>query len=88
MTEPLWQLQNVMLESAGVIRLDAASLSIRPGVTAVIGYSGAGKTSLLNLLAGLEQPTRGTVTQALPLHGAARSNPRTPLADTSVTAWH
>jgi len=53
---PLWTLNNVCL---GPARLREISLSIAPGVTAVLGCSGAGKTSLLNVLAGFEKPERG-----------------------------
>lgn len=57
----LWKLQNVTLTSAGTRRLDHVSLEISAGVTTVVGHSGAGKTSLLNLLAGMERPTGGAV---------------------------
>lgn len=43
--------------------LSHVSLSIAPGeVVAIIGPSGAGKSSLLACLAGIDRPTRGTVT--------------------------
>ena len=42
-------------------RLHEVSVEIPRGITAVIGWSGAGKTSLLNLLAGFEQPTGGAI---------------------------
>ena len=54
----IWTLANVALGD----RLREVSLEISPGVTAVLGPSGAGKTSLLNLLVGFERPTAGVVT--------------------------
>src|SRR5262245_25110102 len=42
-------------------RLRTDVLTVPAGTTAVLGWSGAGKTSLLNLLAGFEQPDRGSV---------------------------
>ena len=56
--DPLWTLDHVSLAPA---RLRDVSLVLRTGVTAVIGWSGAGKTSLLNLLAGFEKAERGSV---------------------------
>jgi putative ABC transport system ATP-binding protein len=47
----------------GVDVLRDVSLAAAPGrVTAVVGPAGAGKTSLLHLLAGLDRPARGSVT--------------------------
>jgi ABC-type nitrate/sulfonate/bicarbonate transport system ATPase subunit/sugar lactone lactonase YvrE len=40
-------------------RLRKVSLAVNRGITAVLGASGAGKTSLLNLLAGFEKPSSG-----------------------------
>lgn len=57
----LWQLDRVSLTSQGHTRLRSLSLSIHSGVTALLGESGAGKTSLLNLLVGLDEPTSGTI---------------------------
>ena len=43
--------------------LDGASLTVRPGViTGVLGRNGAGKTTMLSLLAAFTRPTSGTVT--------------------------
>lgn len=58
----LWQLDGAVLGRGASPRLDHVTLTIRPGITAVLGYSGAGKTSLLNLLVGYEKPDRGQVT--------------------------
>ena len=54
----LWQLDAVSLAPA---RLSGVSLEIRAGVTAVLGCSGAGKTSLLNVLVGFEKAARGII---------------------------
>jgi iron(III) transport system ATP-binding protein len=53
---PLWTLNQVSLAPE---RLCDVSVVIPRGVTAVLGSSGAGKTSLLNVLVGFEKPARG-----------------------------
>ncbi|HEX9047799.1 MAG TPA: ATP-binding cassette domain-containing protein, partial [Verrucomicrobiae bacterium] len=62
MSNSLWQLENVGLAQ----RLQSVTLRIEPGVTAVLGHSGAGKTSLLNLLVGFENSTAGKLQADLP----------------------
>ncbi len=62
--DAVWNLQGVSLGGRDRPRLDNISLEIKPGVTAVLGVSGAGKSSLLNVLAGFEKPSAGTVTFA------------------------
>ncbi len=59
----LWSLTDVSLNWAKGTRLTEINLEIPAGVTAVMGYSGAGKTSLLNLLVQFERPDRGTLTR-------------------------
>ncbi len=50
---------------ATVLVLSDVSLTLRPGeFVAVIGPAASGKTTLLKLIAGLEQPTSGSVTVA------------------------
>lgn len=58
------ELQGVTFSYDGSRRvLDDVSLSIARGeVIGVVGSSGAGKTTLVNLLLGLHEPTSGTIT--------------------------
>jgi ABC-type Fe3+/spermidine/putrescine transport system ATPase subunit len=56
--EPLWTLDRVSL---GAGRLREVSVEIPRGITALVGWSGAGKTSLLNVLVGFERPDRGVM---------------------------
>lgn len=58
---PLFRLDRVSLSGPRRLRLANVTLDIPRGRTAVIGPSGAGKTSLLNLLAGFERPDHGRV---------------------------
>lgn len=59
MQADLFTLERVTLRPA---RLRDVSFTIRRGITAVLGPSGAGKTSLLNVLAGFEKPASGKLT--------------------------
>ena len=61
MPNPIWQLEAIRRDGPNGPRLAPLSLSIRPGVTAVIGPSGAGKSTLLNLLVAFEKPDAGRV---------------------------
>ena len=57
----LWSLNDVSLPGRQSPRLDRVTVEIPRGVTAVLGQSGAGKTSLLNVLVGFERPSSGSV---------------------------
>lgn len=59
MSELLWKIQDVKLEGLSGLRLDRISLQIEKGVTAILGESGAGKSSFINLLTGFEKPSGG-----------------------------
>ena len=61
--ESLWSLEAVSLAPA---RLREITLDIPRGVIAILGWSGAGKTSLLNLLVDFEKPDAGKI------HGSPR----------------
>jgi len=45
-----------------VLGVNRVSLSIPPGITALVGPNGSGKTTLMNLLCGLIHPDRGAIT--------------------------
>lgn len=62
---PLWTLKQVTLQGSPRNRLESITLEILPGVTAVVGESGAGKSSLLGLLVGLDKPDSGSLTSHL-----------------------
>lgn len=59
MIPPIFQLSHIRLNGTSRPRLADVSLTILPGTTAIVGYSGAGKTSLLNVLAGMETTDAG-----------------------------
>ena len=64
MTQAAWHLNGVRLGPERHPRLLVEELTIPQGVTAVLGESGAGKTSLLNCLVGFERPDAGTITSS------------------------
>jgi iron(III) transport system ATP-binding protein len=70
----LWSLKEVSLPGRQSPRLNRVTVEISSGVTAVLGLSGAGKTSLLNVLVGFERPSTGEIRrtpssrQVLPLY--------------------
>ncbi|MBL8850629.1 MAG: ATP-binding cassette domain-containing protein [Planctomycetaceae bacterium] len=61
MNRVLWTLHDVTLPGRNGPRLDRVTVEIPPGVCAIAGPSGAGKTSLLNLLVGFERPAAGVI---------------------------
>lgn len=72
MQQTVWTLNEISLGRTGS-RLRDVSLEIGTGRTALLGCSGAGKSSLLGLLAGFEQPASGAI--AFDPHPAADQIP-------------
>jgi ABC-2 type transport system ATP-binding protein len=44
-----------------ILGVNRVNLSIKPGITSIVGPNGSGKTTLMNLMTGLIQPTRGHI---------------------------
>ncbi|MBF6555244.1 MAG: ABC transporter ATP-binding protein [Acidimicrobiales bacterium] len=72
---------------AGVVALQDISLAVRPGeFVCLVGASGCGKTTLLNLVAGLDRPTVGTVDVSIgdPGGSSVPARDRDPVAGTGT----
>jgi len=70
MTYPGIIVENLALTYDGAMVFQDLNITIEPGkITALLGPSGVGKTSLLKMIAGLETPAAGsiTATDGLPL---------------------
>ena len=62
LSAPLIEFENVDLSIGGLKILEKIDLTVRKGeFVCVVGPSGCGKTTMLRLIAGLLQPTRGSV---------------------------
>jgi len=59
---PLLEVTDLVVHHGQLRALDRVSLRVFPGeVYAIIGANGAGKSTLLRTIAGLHQPTEGTI---------------------------
>ena len=72
MSDSLFRLHKLTLPGSDVPRLNSVTLQIPCGVTAIVGLSGAGKTSLLNVLAGFETGFSGELTSGVATGAAHR----------------
>jgi phosphonate transport system ATP-binding protein len=65
LAEPALTIDGLDVDRHGRRILDRISLAVEPGrVTAIVGPSGAGKTTLINVINGLVAPTRGRICAA------------------------
>jgi branched-chain amino acid transport system ATP-binding protein len=61
-SEPIIEVRDLTVHHGQLRALDHISLRVFPGeVYAIIGANGAGKSTLLRTIAGLDQPTEGTI---------------------------
>ena len=62
MTAPLLELENIAKFYGNIIALTGVTTSVNAGeVTCVLGDNGAGKSTFIKTLAGVHQPTDGTI---------------------------
>ena len=60
-TDDTIRLENVSKFYGEVLGVNRISLTVSPLITTLVGPQGAGKTTLMNLMTGLVQPSRGTI---------------------------
>src|SRR4051812_9956415 len=83
MRAPIMTLRDVSRQFGPTLAVDGVSLAIRPGeIHALLGPAGAGKTTLVRILAGLLTPSDGTVR----LHGTAARGRREVSASVGLVA--
>ncbi len=82
----LLSLENITKSYTERVLLDGASFFLQEGEkVGIIGINGTGKSTLLKLAAGLEEPDTGSCTKAN--HVVIRYLPQTPEFDDSCTVW-
>ena len=82
----LLSLENITTAYTERVLLDGASFFLQEGEkVGIIGINGTGKSTLLKLAAGLEEPDTGSCTKAN--HVVIRYLPQTPEFDDSCTVW-
>ena len=61
MAEQLVELRNVSRWYGEVIGVNRITVTVRPGITGLLGPNGCGKSTMMNLIAGMMPPSQGEV---------------------------
>ena len=71
---PILEARGVTKRFGGLVAVDSVDLHIATGsITSVIGPNGAGKTTFFNMIAGIYEPTEGTISfKGAPIFGGSR----------------
>jgi branched-chain amino acid transport system ATP-binding protein len=71
---PILEARNVTKRFGGLVAVDSVDLAIATGsITSVIGPNGAGKTTFFNMIAGIYEPTEGTISfKGEPIFGGSK----------------
>ena len=61
-SSPLLELTGIVKQFTGTLALDRVDLDVRSGeIHALLGQNGAGKSTIIKVLAGIYPPTAGTI---------------------------
>ena len=75
------EVQNVTKQYGGKLAVDSLTFTVRPGiVTGFLGPNGAGKSTTMRMIAGLDEPTSGTIR----VNGGHYRSAKAPMAELGI----